>query len=427
MNWCCTGEKSETCGKDEKSRSICDHFSRPPPSLYQQKGTLSSILAWKGRQLLKNSTGRGSPAPYLAAVILVASLITIVCGQEAGQAFRRALPGYVYEFPKDHAAHPEFRTEWWYYTGHLSTPKGRNFGFQLTFFRHALRPASTQHQSRWALHTLYFAHFAITDEKEKSYRFQEKVSRGALNMAGADVETYHVWVEDWVARLQAETHRLTAGKEDMGIDLTLVPAKGEIIHGIDGVSQKAVGEGYASHYYSLTRMHARGRLHWQGRSYEISGKAWMDHEFGSNQLRDYQVGWDWFSVQLENQTELMLYIIRHRDGQADPASSGTVIHPDGGSDHLPLAAFEVAALGSWHSKESGTTYPSGWRLKVPGRQLELILTPTVKNQELTTKKSTLVNYWEGSVRVTGTHRGKDIRGEGYVELTGYDAAFRPDI
>ncbi|MEE9121981.1 MAG: lipocalin-like domain-containing protein [Syntrophobacteria bacterium] len=348
-------------------------------------------------------------------------------GQEAGQPFRRALPGYVYRFPADHAAHPEFRTEWWYYTGHLTSSEGSQFGFQLTFFRHALRPPAPKLQSRWALHTLYFIHFAITDEKRETYRFQEKVSRGALNMAGADPETYHVWVRDWEVRLQEKIHRLKAGQEDMGIDLTLVPAKGAVIHGNNGVSQKAVGEGYASHYYSLTRMQTTGVLHWQGHSYEVTGQAWMDHEFGSNQLRDYQVGWDWFSVQLDNQTELMLYIIRHRDGQADPTSSGTLIHPDGSFEHLPLSTFQVETLGSWRSKKSGTTYPSGWRLKVPAKRLELKLIPTVKDQELTTRKSTLVNYWEGSVRVKGKLEGKDVRGRGYVELTGYDAEFRPDI
>jgi len=361
---------------------------------------------------------------------LVICLFFTVCsarGQEGEQEFRRALPGYVYEFPKDHAAHPEFRTEWWYYTGHLSTVKGRNFGFQLTFFRHALKATSIKSQSRWALHTLYFAHFAITDEEEADYRFQEKVSRGALGVAGADPKIYRVWVEDWQVSLQGDKHKLKAGKEDMGLDLTLVPIKSAVIHGVNGVSQKAVGEGYASHYYSLTQMQARGELYWQGRSYKVDGMAWMDHEFGSNQLRDYQVGWDWFSVQLDNQVELMLYIIRHKDGKPDPASSGTLVYPNGRKEHLPLETFGIEALGSWKSSKSGTTYPSGWLIKIPGKELELRLKPTVKDQELTTKKSTLVNYWEGSVRVQGRLGGQDVRGRGYVELTGYDSRFKPDI
>jgi predicted secreted hydrolase len=363
----------------------------------------------------------------LAALLLLFVTIPPAQSQEDEHAFRRALPGYVYRFPEDHAAHPDFRTEWWYYTGHLITKDGRNFGFQLTFFRHALRPLSAQRQSSWAINTLYFVHFAITDEEGEEYRFQEKVSRGALNMAGADSEKYHVWVEDWQVSLQGDNHRLRAGKQDMGIDLTLVPNKAAVIHGKNGISQKAEGEGYASHYYSLTRMQASGRLFWQGRSFTVSGEAWMDHEFGSNQLRDYQVGWDWFSVQLENKIELMLYIIRHKDGRADPASSGTLVWPDGRSTYLALDAFQVETLGKWQSKKSGTTYPSGWRLKVPIQQLELKLSPTLRNQELTTKKSTLVNYWEGSVRVTGKYKGQRVRGRGYVELTGYDAEFRPDI
>ena len=363
----------------------------------------------------------------LVAVTVLASFITVVYGRDEGQEFRRALPGYVYRFPADHAAHPEFRTEWWYYTGHLSTVKGRNFGFQLTFFRHALRSPSIQSQSSWALHTLYFAHFAITDEKEENYRFQEKVSRGALGVAGADSDIYRVWVEDWKVSLQGNKHKLKAGKEDMGIDLALIPSKSPVIHGKNGVSQKAIGEGYASHYYSLTRMQARGELYWQGQSYEVEGLAWMDHEFGSNQLRDYQVGWDWFSVQLDNQIELILYIIRHKDGKPDPTSSGTFVYPDGRTEHLPLETFGVRVLGSWRSKKTGTTYPSGWLIGVPSKQLELKLTPTVKDQELTTRKSTLVNYWEGSVQVQGKLKGQDVRGRGYVELTGYDADFRPDI
>jgi predicted secreted hydrolase len=361
---------------------------------------------------------------------LLICLFFTVCsarGQEGGQEFRRALPGYLYEFPRDHAAHPEFRTEWWYYTGHLGTVKGRNFGFQLTFFRHSLRPPSIKSQSRWALHSLYFAHFAITDEKEDNYRFQEKVSRGALDVAGADPTVYRVWVEDWEVSLQGKTHRLKAGKEDMGIDLILVPIKSAVIHGKNGVSQKAVGEGYASHYYSLTRMQAEGELYWQGSSYEVKGLAWMDHEFGSNQLRSYQVGWDWFSVQLDNQIELMLYIIRHKDGKPDPASSGTLVYPDGRTEHLLLETFGIEALGSWKSSKSGTTYPSSWLIRVPSKQLELKLTPTIKDQELTTRKSTLVNYWEGSVQVQGRLGSKDVRGRGYVELTGYDERFRPDI
>jgi predicted secreted hydrolase len=360
-------------------------------------------------------------------LLIVLAATTVVGAAEHDQPFRRALPGYEFRFPADHAAHPDFRTEWWYYTGHLATAQGRTFGFQLTFFRHALRRPDEVRRSRWALHTLYFAHFAVTDEAGGTFRFQEKVSRGSLGLAGAETSRYLVWVEDWSARLEGENHRLRAGREDMGLDLTLVPSKRPVIHGREGVSQKAEGEGYASHYYSIPRLTVSGNLSWQGQSYPVTGEAWMDHEFGSNQLRDYQVGWDWFSVQLDNGGELMLYLIRHRDGRIDPTSSGTLVRPNGTAEHLPLSALQVDALGSWRSRKSGVTYPSGWRLKVPGYEVDLTLAPTVADQELSTQKSTLVNYWEGSVRITGTVAGRPVQGHGYVELTGYDKEFRPDI
>ena len=362
--------------------------------------------------------------PFLL-VFLTAT--TLVVASEHDQPFRRAVPGYEFRFPADHAAHPDFRTEWWYYTGHLATADGRIFGFQLTFFRHALRRPDKTRSSRWALHTLYFAHFAVTDEEGGAFRFQEKVNRGSLGLAGAETSRYLVWVEDWSARLEGQTHRLKAGREEMGLDLALGPGKRPVVHGKNGVSQKAEGEGYASHYYSITRLAVSGTLSWQGQSYPVTGEAWMDHEFGSNQLRDYQVGWDWFSVQLDSGAELMLYLIRHRDGRIDPTSSGTFVRPDGTAEHLPLSAFQVDVLGSWRSPKSGVTYPSGWRLKVPSQELDLTLTPTLANQELTTQKSTLVNYWEGSVRITGTVAGTPAQGRGYVELTGYDKEFRPDI
>lgn len=363
----------------------------------------------------------------LLCLLAFLAIIGPAVAAESEEPFRRALPGYKFGFPADHSAHPHFRTEWWYYTGHLSTAERRTFGFQLTFFRHALRRPDETRRSRWALHTLYFAHFAMTDEQGGAFRFQEKVSRGTLGLAGADPDSYHVWVAEWSVRLEGETHRLRAGRDDMGLDLALIPSKGPVIHGRNGISQKAEGEGYASHYYSISRLTASGSLLWQGQSYSVTGEAWMDHEFGSNQLRDYQVGWDWFSVQLDGGVELMLYLIRHRNGRLDPSSSGTLIRPDGTAEYLPVSVFQVEVLGSWRSRKSGVTYPSGWRIKVAKHEFDLTLTPTLADQELTTQKSTLVTYWEGSVRITGTVAERPVQGRGYVELTGYDAAFKPEI
>lgn len=370
---------------------------------------------------------RRSAVEILAGYGVAALFLLLITGAGLGSEFRRALPGYRYQFPQDHAAHPGFRTEWWYYTGHLAAAGGRSFGFQLTFFRHVLRPANRRRPSRWALHTLYFAHFALTDEHNKRFQFSEKVSRGSLGLAGAGSDRYRVWIDDWQVRLQDGNHKLSARTEEMALDLVLQPDKKPVIHGKNGISQKAEGEGYASHYYSITRMQARGKLTLQGRSHRVMGQAWMDHEFGSNQLRKYQIGWDWFSVQLDNHLELMVYLIRHRDGRLDPSSSGTIIFPDSSSEHLPLRSIHVESLGTWRSARSKVTYPSAWRLRVSSQALDITLTPTVKNQELTTHKSTLVNYWEGSVSVKGTYRSQPVGGRGYVELTGYDAAFGPEF
>jgi predicted secreted hydrolase len=145
----------------------------------------------------------------------------------------------------------------------------------------------------------------------------------------------------------------------------------------------------------------------------------MDHEFGSNQLRDYQVGWDWFSIQLNNQFEFMFYQIRHRDGKIDPYSSGTIIFPNGNFRPLSPKEFQIEALEKWKSQKSGATYPSKWSVRVPDQRIELTLTPTVKDQELITTESTMVTYWEGSVKVEGKYGNDPAKGMGYVELTGY--------
>lgn len=337
----------------------------------------------------------------------------------ATSAYRQAVPPYRFSFPRDHAAHPDFQTEWWYYTGHLFSGR-RRFGYELTFFQVGLNPELKKSRSAWALHTLYFAHFTVTDEDGRRFRFTERVSRPALGMAGADPKRYHVWIDDWQARLAPDnrTHQVKAAVDDMAIDLELTPSKPPVIHGFNGVSQKAAGRGRASHYYSLTRLETRGALRWRGESLPVTGLSWMDREWGSNQLTERQLGWDWYSIQLDNRRELMLYVIRLKDGGVEPMSSGTIVDADGTYRHLKLDAFQVRPTGSWKSPRSGATYPAGWEIRVPAESLELRLSPTVADQELVTE-ATGVSYWEGSCRVTGRDRGKPVGGVAYVELTGY--------
>jgi len=351
--------------------------------------------------------------------------------------FKRALPGRVFSFPQDHFSHPEFKTEWWYYSGNLQ-PLNRDkksFGYQLTFFRMGLNREAKNQKSKWSIQDLYFAHLAITDESKKKFEYREKISRGSLGEAGAlpyktGEKTFRIWIEDWAIEgkgSKMENHFLKAGGKNFGIELMLTPEKNPVIHGQNGVSQKAEGEGYASHYYSVTRLETEGKIFLKNTEIPVQGVSWMDHEFGSTQLREYQVGWDWFSLHLENGIELMLYQIRHKDGKIDPYSSGTLIFRDGAYQHLSKKEFQIEVLKQWKSQKSKAIYPSGWKLKVPGHQMELTLSPTVKDQELMTKESTRVTYWEGSVKVEGKYQGNPIKGMGYVELTGYAEPFSGKI
>jgi len=329
--------------------------------------------------------------------------------------FKKAVPPYRFRFPRDHAAHPEFQTEWWYYTGHLESGK-RRFGYELTFFQAGINPWRKASKSAWALHTVYFAHFTVTDENHRKFQFTEEITRPALGMAGADTDRYRVWLHDWSASLLPDnrTHHLLAGAPEFAIDLTLDPLKAPVVHGRDGVSQKSAGLGRASHYYSLTRMSTRGTLRLNGEELPVTGVSWMDHEFGSNQLSAEQAGWDWFSLQLDDGRELMLYRLRLKNGGVEPLSSGTVVAKDGTWKHLPLSAFQITATGRWNSPRSGAVYPQGWKIGVPSEGIDLNLEATVPDQELVPQGVAAVRYWEGSVRVTGS-----ATGVGYAELTGY--------
>ena len=336
-----------------------------------------------------------------------------------GSDFQPALPGYEYLFPRDHGSHPPFRTEWWYYTGHLRTESGRRFGFELTFFRVGVSREPSQ--SQWDLRDVSLAHFAVTDVEGKAFRYYEKINRTSPYTANAAANFLSVFNEGWRATTNPDgSWRIVAAAGKDSLDLTLRSRKAPAIHGENGISVKAQGAGFASHYYSMTRLEATGRIN----GLEVDGRAWMDHEFGSAALRESQQGWDWFSVQLDNDTELMLYIIRRRDGTPDVTSSGSLITNDGTVIHIRHDQLRVTPLAKWKSSKSGATYPMGWRIEVPFLQVALRLDPLLRDQELLTGRSTGVTYWEGAVDVTGSMRNTAVRGEGYVEMTGYDRAFR---
>ena len=334
-------------------------------------------------------------------------------------AFVPALPGYDFQFPRDHGSHDEYRTEWWYYTGRLRTKSGRRYGFEVTFFRVGIPSAASQ-QTRWDLNNLAMAHFAVTDIDGKRFRYYEKLNRQSPFTAAAASGILDVFNEGWSASTMPDgAWHLVAFSGSDRLDVELRTRKPPAVHGEQGVSVKAEGPGYASHYYSMTKLEARGTINGS----PCTGSAWMDHEFGSSNLRENQQGWDWFSVQLDNDTELMLYQIRRRDGTTDPASSGSLITSDGGVIHIRRDQMQITPAGSWKSPASGAKYPMGWRIALPAFRIALTLRPVMRDQELITRSSTLVTYWEGAVDIAGSFDNVVVSGTGYVEMTGYDKAF----
>jgi predicted secreted hydrolase len=375
------------------------------------------------------TSGRRRPVRHCAAVLCLAlwlpgGVSAPAQADSSRQQFSSAMPGYHFQFPKDHGAHPTFRTEWWYYTGHLEAGDGRQFGYELTFFRRAIPENDVKTlPSRWSITQLYLGHFAVTDVGRQRFHFSEKVSRAGLEKAGAAESQFRVWIDGWhVTGSSEDGQRQTlAAKDDhYALSLNLEPIKPVVIHGHDGISRKGPEAGQASHYYSFTRLATTGRLTVGSDSFDVTGTSWMDHEFGSADLGPDLVGWDWFSIQLTDRSEVMLYGLRRRDGSSDPVSSGTLVSPDGQTRSLRPEDFTIEITGSWTSPTSRAVYPNQWRITIPSLDLILDVTPLVADQELRTTRSTQVTYWEGAVAVAGTQQGRSIMGEGYVELTGYD-------
>jgi predicted secreted hydrolase len=338
--------------------------------------------------------------------------------------FRLAEAGYDYEFPRDHGSHDEYRTEWWYYTGHLATESGKRFGFELTFFRVGVVPPDFNAESRWDLRNLALAHFAITDVNGKRFRYYEKMNRESPFTANAATGYLGVFNEGWKATTGADgSWHLAAAANGDAIELTLRTRKPPAIHGENGISIKAPVAGYASHYYSMTRLEVTGTVTAAGKREACSGLAWMDHEFGSSALRENQQGWDWFSVQLDNDTELMLYQIRTTKGTPDVTSSGSLIVANGDVIHLAHDQFAIRTLRQWKSRKSGALYPLGWDVSIPSLKIRLRIDPVLDDQELVTRASTQVTYWEGACNVQGSFENVSVSGKSYVEMTGYDQRF----
>ncbi len=333
-------------------------------------------------------------------------------------------------FPADHGPHPQYRTEWWYYTGNLTDIDKRRFGFQLTFFRSGLQPPDKRQQwptpaSAWRTDQIYLAHAAISDIDGGRHWQAEQMARPVLSLAGADrvgaIVTVHV--HGWQTVITPETHRLRASADAFALSLDLRSDKPPVMHGDDGYSLKGQSPERASCYYSFSRLQAEGTLTIDGTRHNVQGSAWMDHEFSTAPLQPGITGWDWFSLQLSDRTEIMFFLLRQPDGSVNPASSGTVVLPSGQTRHLAHGDVRIEPLSFWTSPHSGARYPVKWNLAIPPRQLALTVTANLDDQEMRTPRSTNVVYWEGSVRAEGTHSAAAIDGVGYVELTGYAQPF----
>jgi len=334
-------------------------------------------------------------------------------------------------FPKDHGPHPGYRTEWWYYTGNLQAESGARFGYQLTFFRSQISPADAEKKwprptSAWRTQQIYLGHAAISDISGKRHLQAEQVTRQALGLAGASEAAGNttIFIKNWRAQIGEDAHILKAITDAFSYDLTLQPAKHPVLHGQAGYSRKGSTPQSASCYYSVTRLISDGTLTVGGKTMKVEGLTWMDHEFSTAPLESGIVGWDWFSLQLSDQTEIMLYQFRDEKGGLSSASSGTFIDASGNSRHLTIDDFSIEVLDQWKSPHSRALYPTHWRLTIFPLSIQLSVDANLSDQEMQTPASTGVTYWEGSVSVSGSVAKNPVKGMGYVELTGYAQPFK---
>ncbi len=340
----------------------------------------------------------------------------------ADDRFARAAGPREFCFPRDHGPHPEFRNEWWYWTGNLESSGGHRYGYQLTIFRSALQPeVAVGRTSAWATRDVYMAHFTLTDVATGRFFAYERISRAAVDLAGARASPFRVWILDWsaegpiLADAAATPMRLRAQNERVAIDFELEQGKAPVLQGDHGLSEKGRQPGNASYYYSLTRMPTAGFVAVGDDRVPVRGESWMDREWSTSALDADQVGWDWVGLQLADGRDLMFFRLRRVDGSSHPMSSGALVERDGTSRRLSAEEVTMEPVGSWTSSRSMTTYPALFRMRVAAVGLDLEIIPLVKDQEL----DLTFRYWEGAARVQGSASGEPLTGRGYLEMTGY--------
>ncbi len=348
---------------------------------------------------------------WLTALLLILSAMPLTAQYEM------ALPGYHYQFPRDHFNHPNYRTEWWYYTGNLKSADGHRFGFELTFFRQGV---SRDHPktSDWDIQDIYLAHLALSDLDGGHFYRTQRTNRAGPGLAGASEQLAKVWNGNWQVQWTNGEQQLQAITDNFALRFAMRSRKPPVIHGKNGVSQKSAGQ--ASHYISFTRLLASGSIELNGKTYQVEGTAWMDHEFFTHMMEANRSGWDWLSLQFDDNTELMLYRFRHWDGSVDPFSAGTYVDAEGQSTFLGVSDFSMQpGAQSYTSPDTHAVYPIAWQVAVPSLRLDLRVTTPLSSQELVTPGNAGLSYWEGAITINVTRNGAPAKGVGYLEMTGY--------
>ncbi len=348
--------------------------------------------------------------------------------------WRAATPSYDWSFPRDHWAHDDYRTEWWYFTGPRESALGpkKEFAYQFTFFRVGLLHDESTLDSNWAATHLVMGHAAVIDLTTGRRFFSEVRYREVPFLAGfaqfperqigwcrGPAGTKELWTLDWNG--SGFDFSANDGDQNVGFRLSTKASKPLVLHGPNGFSQKSEEPGSASQYYSFTRLETVGELKVAGVETQVRGTSWMDKEFSSSHLRKNQIGWDWFSLSLEDGRDFMLYLMRDEDGTVDFAS-GTVVYDNGTTRFLKEEDFTVEPLQFWTSSETRARYPIRWKVAIPSEGVEFDIRPLYENQENKSRLPGGVHYWEGSVLIEGM-----IEGRGFVELTGYGEGNRPPV
>lgn len=386
---------------------------------------------------IKTDSQKTPPGFFMVGLALAFLFVSSAAAEDHDAYFSVTGPCDL-RFPQDHGPHPGYRMEWWYYTGNVTSQKGKRFGFQLTFFRIRISPPGAEKSwpdpaSAWRTHQFYLAHAAISDIDGNRYLHAEQAARGVLDIAGASQKSgaTTVFLKNWFAEVKKTgtssgpseyIHHLNASADEFSFDLTLTSVKPPVLNGKGGYSQKGANPESASCYYSFTRLSTRGTMTLGKKRMSVQGGSWMDHEFSSAPLEPNLEGWDWFGIQFDDGTELMAYFLRQTNGMFSPASAATFTDASGKTVSVSGDDMNLKILETWKSPKSGAVYPSRWRLSILPLSLDLTIFPNLADQEMQSPESTNITYWEGSVSVSGTGNSS-VKGLGYAELTGYEKPF----